>query len=222
MLQDIYFVMVQVSVFIVALPFLIGVVRWKRHTELQRVLFWYFCFLLPLQLVANWLAAENYNNMPFAHLYTVVEFVVLLWIFRSGGRKVWQKEVFWVTLSLFGVWVVVDLIFFESLMEYDAYVRTTEGVFMIILCLHWLVTVMQELRILQLTRTFLFWVSAGLLFYFSGNLLLFIYGEMVLELAESVSYAIWTIHAFLNISLYITYTIALLCPPDQKISSQFS
>lgn len=214
-----YFIAVQIAVYIVALPLLAGALRWKRHSRMQRLLFFYLCLLFPLQIVADQLAAHQINNMPLAHLYTALEFGVLLWIFRLGWPRPWRAAFFWGILGAYYAWTLLATLFLEPLHTFNAWGRSTEGFLFICISLAWFIAVMQELRIVRLYRSFMFWISAGTLLYFAGNLLIFIFGQSILAMDTATSYEVWTIHAVLNILLYFIYTISFLCPPDRKISA---
>ena len=75
---------------------------------------------------------------------------------------------------------------------------------------------LNELRVPQLARDPLFWVSAGLVVYSLSKLLIALFSNYLLEhYSQRLSLTVWTIHGLLTIMLYLCYLRALWLRPQK-------
>ena len=215
-------ILFEISTYSILIPLLTGVVRWRKLIPEQKILCLFIIIASVIQLVASFLASHQINNLPLLHLFTVVEFGALCWIFHLGLPRWFDQRKAVLLISLFTVFALVNVLFWQDLTAYNSYSRGLSAFFMVLLALYYFVTVLRELQVTNLAESFMFWFCTGVLLYFSANLLLFLYSSMIAQMDVDTNYQIWGIHAVLNILLYLFYTIALWSKPEQRISAKFS
>lgn len=157
-----------------------------------------------------WTTTGHANNLPFFHVYILVECILLLMVFRhlltpTGKLRPWLVTALTFTL----VWLL-NVLFVEGFWGYPAYIHALEAVVLIVLVVLWFAKILREKVVKKPARTFGFWLCTGLLIYFSSNLLLFVFSTFVVQQSARVFDAIWGVHAILVILLYLIYTIAIL------------
>lgn len=157
-----------------------------------------------------WVHQFGNSNMPFYHVYILVEYLFLLKIFsllfdNYIGSKVWIL----ISIGFILTWIG-NLVFIQDWYTFPDYIHALEAIIILILIALWFVKMLKEKIIKRPERTFEFWMCSGLFLFFSGNFLLFLFSKFLMTI-DMVSYdAIWIIHTILNLILYIMYTIAIL------------
>ena len=206
-----------IAFYIPLLPALLALVKWRSMNASQQ----WFSILLWLILIISFsgriwtletdLWTRKTNNMPFFHVYILVEYLMLLQIFRLFFKGS-IKDRIWLLLAVgFTVFWLINVLVLEGWWAFPDYIHVLEVVVMLVIISVWFRKMLKEKVILKPERTFEFWVCAGLVIFFSGNLLLFIFPKFMLDSAWNGMFkAIWRLNSVLIILLYIIYTIALL------------
>lgn len=200
----------------IIVPALLAWLRRKHGDREQRLLGKLIGFSILIEFLAllvggAWLGL---NNLFLLHLFTVVEFGVLAYLFAPYLSHYIRPRAFQGLIVGFAVFAVLNSIFIDGIMRFNAFARAIESVLVIALVLLYFYTLLRSLEIKHLDRSPLFWVGAGSLIYFSGSLFVFIYSNKILS-STSSSFTIWGIHAFLNILHNIFYAIALWVRPNK-------
>ncbi len=166
-----------------------------------------------------------HNNMPIVHLYTIIEFYILLSVFYYNKRKLLSNKSYWGLIVGFLIFALWNILFYQGIWKDNFLVRSLEGMILITFSVYYFYDLLKGLNILYPERTFMFWFSTGILIYFGGNLMLHLYSshltEIAMESAEKLKiwHQIWVINYILNIFLYISYSIAFLCKEPKTIRS---
>lgn len=204
---------VHITTFTILIPIIIGITRFSK---LEKETKWLWYMLIPVALIQFFsIWWQNYvmkNNLPFFYLYILIEILFLAKLYGLYLKESKFKLFIPITTLLF---VVVFFIRFitnwESIWEYSTYLRTLEGMIVIIFASSYFVHEYRKQEVMYLQRSASFWISGGLILYFSCNLLLFGFSELVFSQEKSIFQSIWVIHTIVLILLYISFTIAFLC-----------
>jgi len=201
------------SAYIIILPSILAVWRFRNGDREQRILslliFISVLFEFACLIVGS---VFHQNNLIYVHIFTVIEFGFLAYIFKPSAQKVISEKGVLFSIAGFTVFAILNSIFFESTLKYNAFARAIEGVLIIFFILVYFYTLLKSLEIKSLESAPLFWIAVGTLLYFSGGLFIFIFSNYVLPFG-STSLLIWAIHAFLSIVLNLFYTLALWVNP---------
>ncbi|MGE3799805.1 MAG: hypothetical protein AB7H80_02175 [Candidatus Kapaibacterium sp.] len=200
-------------------PLIVGLIRFRQLSSGQRLLVYFICFVIVNSVAAEIVGQVYGNNLILYHLFTFVEFFVLVYLFRRSMRRI-PTIVFAVPAIIFtvvGVWSVVTEPF-----ELPDLSRIVESVILISFSLLFFYSALRYLEVQKIERTFNFWISGGVLLDFTGNLLLDAFGNYIAQTSDHVYYTVWTIHTIFNMILYPLYGVALLCKDPTPPSSQSS
>ncbi len=207
-----------IAFYIPLLPALLALVKWKSLNASQR----WFALLLWLIVIISfsgylWVRETKHNNMPFFHVYILVEYLLLLQIFRLFFKGS-IKDRFWLLLAVGYtlVWLF-NVLFLEGWWAFPDYIHVLEVVIMLVIISIWFRKMLKEKVIRNPERTFEFWICAGLVIFFMGNLMLFIFPKFIIN--KGVFIAVWRLNSALIILLYIIYTVALLWVKKAKTLS---
>lgn len=209
-----------IAFFIPLLPALLSLVKWKSLNASQR---WFSILLWLIILISFsgylWNLKTKQNNMPFFHVYILVEYLMLIQIFKLFFKG-YIKDRIWLLLAVgySTIWFV-NVIFLEGWWAFPDYIHILEALVLLVIIAIWFRKMLKEKVIKKPERTFEFWVCAGLVIYFSGNLLIFIFSKSLIGYGNEVFYAIYNFNSALIILLYIIYTVALLWMKKAKTLS---
>lgn len=210
----------EIAFYLPLLSALLSLVKWKSMNASQR---WFTLLLWLIVLISFagefWTLNFKQNNMPFFHVYILVEYLLLLQVFRLFFKGS-IKDRIWLLLAVgFTLIWLVNVVFLEGWWAFPDYIHVLEILVLLVIILLWFRKMLMEKVIKKPERTFEFWICAGLLIYFSGNLILFIFPKFILDEGKQTFQAIWKFNSVLNILLYTIYTVALLWVKKTKTLS---
>ncbi|MDC8002453.1 hypothetical protein POV27_00185 [Aureisphaera galaxeae] len=203
--------LVYTAFFITLVPAVLAAFKWRLMQEHQRwfsVLLWF----IVVNSFAGWIwtLQTGRSNTPFFYVYILVEYLILLQVYRFMFSESIKKQI-WVILAIgFSVIWLIDVFTGKGWWGFPDYIHALEAVILLVIVAKWFLKMLKEKTVLHPEKTFEFWLSAGLLLFFSGNFLLFAFPKLMLTAGKEVFEAIWKVNAILNILLYTIYTVALL------------
>ncbi|GAB5557609.1 MAG: hypothetical protein SchgKO_18220 [Schleiferiaceae bacterium] len=171
-----------------------------------------------IQFLALYLGIEGSgNNMPLYHLYVGIEFF-WIWILLKPIIPTPKNSsaLFIGALLAFEVFVIINSAWIQDMSEYPSFTRTTESILIIAVSIYYFYSTLIQKMEKNLLRSPFFWLASGLLIYFSCNLLLFIFGNYISDRSSPLFRSLWSVHAVLNILLYLSYSVAVLCNPKSN------
>ncbi len=155
---------------------------------------------------------ENKINVWLFHIYTLVEFTLLILLFTRWQTNQLIKKVMTVNLPLFVIVWILSKSYIESWTQLDNFTASIESVFLIGASTITLYQLNSDSKILSF-KDYRFLISTGVLIYFGSNL--FIFGMSNLM-------DVWPIHSAINILCNILYAITFLCQHPRLSFSGFS
>ncbi|MEO1449924.1 MAG: hypothetical protein AAFV07_10375, partial [Bacteroidota bacterium] len=157
------------------------------------------------------------NNLPFLHVYTIVEFILIISIFYHG-KPGWLSIEAYVGLLVGGVSIALgNIVFFQGIWEVNSFSRSLESISLILICLLFFSYTLRKLDELNFSRSFMSWFATAILIYFVANLLLFIYSDFIVgnnivtERDQRIFQIVWSVFNLMNLVRYVLFSIALYC-----------
>ncbi len=192
-------------------PLLIVVLRgdalWK-HTA-TRILVVSTAFSVVFATIEAILFHQSRNNLPFLHLYTFLEYLVLAafyYVVLEGSP--YRKIIPWISIGyvLLSIW---STIFYQTIWQVDSLMRGVESGCLLAYCMLFF---MNQFGSEEKTKDTiekkrlrsLLWVNTGYFLYFASNLPLMLFWARLQELSRSASLVVWAVHAFIA---YLTYAL---------------
>lgn len=202
-----------ISVFTLLVPTGISIRKYHHLSTSFKGLAWYLYASCCTELLADLLARGQQNNLPLLHLFTVIEFTLLVWCL---GQLLSTSKYFILFLQLiFILFASINALYFQDIWHFNTNARGLECLLLIIFSLKYYHQLFVALKVTQLEKDPGFWLSTSILIYFSANLFIFIFSNVILLDYIDFLGKIWWIHSSLNILFYLLLSISLLCNRTQ-------
>lgn len=202
------------SMYSVIIPFVICLAEYTDLTDLQQSIGLLVLLTCLGEISIYLLTVLGINNLPAVHIFTVLQFIVLVWIMKKGLSSYFPKNVFQGLIIGFVLFALIDAFFLNGWYNFNSYSRPLASFILPFLALCFFYKTMKELKISSLEREPLLWLSIGIIIYFPSSLLVFLFTNHV-KTSNEVLLTLWGIHAIFNIILNATYSIALWIKPPK-------
>ncbi|MDY8135173.1 hypothetical protein [Aquimarina sp. 2201CG5-10] len=204
------------SVFLIA-PLILSIFRYKFLIDQQKKLLFLICITIIVEIVSWILWYQKMNNLPLYHFYTIIEFLLIVNIYKTVLSKTFPKWFFNFLSIGFSVFAIVNILFLQNLNTFNSNATTLLSILVIFFSLSYFYTLLKEVRYSALETNPMFWINSGFLIYFSSNLILFFINNNLFKGSTEASYLVWGLHAIVNIVLTLFYTIALWVNPKKQL-----
>ena len=156
------------------------------------------------------LGSQKINNLWMMHLFTPIQFGLLMWIFSFWFEGP-IRSVALLSIPIFTLFWVIMLLFFESFTQFNTYTRPVEALVLIVVSGYTLYKTNKEdaETIFRMPR---FWVASGTLIYFSGMILLYAVSNNLLAMSMETLRMVWlTIQTSSQIMSNLLFIGGFLC-----------
>lgn len=205
-IRDIFF---EFGPMVIFLPLLISIINYKKYPAALKNITYYLVVSASAQILSYILWKQHKKNLPVLHIYTLVEYAVLL-SFYSTTLKGFLSAKFFLSLAGIGLlFFMSDSLFIENIYAYNTYARSTEALVFIFLAMCWYIKIVSTIEDDILLLNALKFINSGLLIYFSGSLVLFSLSNIISGLSPGMKLNIWTLHALFACILYLLIAIGL-------------
>jgi len=204
-------VIIEIAFYIPLIPAIIAIWKYPNMQAHQKWFAYLLWSILIISFVGDvWLRFTEKSNMPFFHVYILVEYLMFVKIFHHIlGPKHKTSKWYILAFAFTSIWIV-NVMIGEGWWGFPDYIHALEALVILGLVFLWFAKMLQEKKILRPEQTFEFWMCSGLLIYFSGSFLLFLFPKFLIKTGPEIFDAIWEVTSILIILLYILYTVALL------------
>ena len=200
-----------IALFIPLLPAIVATFKWKLLINYQRLFTMMLWSILLISLCGElWSIVTRKSNLPFFHLYILIEYIFLINILKYILQKEIKQHVWQTLLIGFSVIWVFNISIGKGWWSFPDYIHALEALIIVTLIVIWFKKILREKILANPEKTFEFWICTALLFFSSGNFLLFVFSEFLMTIDLVAYEALWKVHLALNILLYLMYTVALL------------
>lgn len=191
----------------IALPLATAIYKY-RHLHAPVKVFALYLLLNGLcNFVADALAGRDINNLPLLHVYTPVEFALLLLYYRGIMGNVGIARYTYIIVALFTGFCIINSLLLQSIYRYNSYAKPLSGIIIMVYALYYFkLSLDSETGVVESQKPYL-WLNAGLLLYFGGSFFLFAYANLIPE--QFMNTLMWNIHATLVLIMYLLFTTGL-------------
>ena len=198
-----------ISSWIGLLPLIIGLFYIKKLNPPIKVI-WVYCLLSVIsERIIFFLWKHHVNNMPFFHVFTVLEFLLFYLFFKLELGDSFDKIYVKVIAIAFPLFCIVNGVFFQNILEINTNTRPLEAAILIFFTGRGMILSLAPNMIPKFVFSYFVWVCGALLIYFSGSFLLFILTKSLNNSNLSAYKIGWSFHAVLNIIFYCFLSIAI-------------
>jgi hypothetical protein len=194
---------------IIFLPLILALKYRRNYPQEFKYILYYLVLSVITQAVSFILWKLKIRNYPVLHVYTLLEYAVLLQFYRAVLKGFVSKTVMAILLYGFLMFSVADSLLIESIHVFNTYSRTIEALVFTTLSIAWFMKIVTESEEEKLRLKGVTYFVSGFLVYFSSSVILFSYSSYVDQLSLGARMNVWLIHTFLIFQLYILMTIGL-------------
>ncbi len=194
--MNIYYVIMYIGMTASILPVLSGIFYFQRLSPAFKILLVYLSCSMLSNLVALFFASNGQNNYIVFHFYTLIETLLLLWIFSRWQSAPLMRRLLLSGAFLFGILWVISKITLENFQEMDFFTSSVGHMILAFASVYTIIHLAHETKEKLLWES-IFWVSIAVLFYTGGTI--FIY-----SISRQVIHEVWFIQ---NIVVTIYYLV---------------
>lgn len=187
----------------VLIPMLVACCRYRHWHAPARMVLAYLVLSATFNLIAR-LTAHT-NNLPYLHVYTVLEFGLLFAFFRSLMREPLARGLFLAGMLGFPLLAGLFLLTSGSLYTFNDVPRFVSSMLITVVSIFLLLKDISSVK--NEFSMFLFLVLTGLLLYYATCSTLFIFSNKLPYLPKARATLFWNIHATFNLIMYLFMAI---------------
>jgi hypothetical protein len=197
------------SSWIGVLPLIIGLLHFKRLNSPLKVI-WAYCLLSVVsEQIIFFLWKHHINNMPFFHVFTVLEFLLFYLFFKLELGNSFNKPYIKLIAIAFPIFCLLNAVFFQNILEINTNTRPMEAAILIFFTGRGMFLSLTSNNTSTFVFNYFVWVCGALLIYFCGSFVLFIITKFLNHSNMSAYKIGWSYHAILNIIFYCFFSIAI-------------
>jgi hypothetical protein len=194
---------------LIFLPWLLALSKQGRNTPAVRAIFHYLTAAVITHLLSFALWKLKKNNLPLLHVYTVVEFLLLLRFYFLLLQDFFPRLFFYILGFAFPLLSILDSLFVENIFSFNTYSRSVEALIFIFLSVSWFVKSVSRIGNNESDIRPLHFITSGFLIYFAGSVVLFSFRDIISQFTRRFLMNVWSIHTLLLVILYILISIGL-------------
>lgn len=195
----------------ILIPIVIGLIKSVHKKAPSKTIFFYLIFATLIYIVSRILGYHGINNLPLLHLYTIVEYIFILWYFRAALNEVKASKVIGILMVVFPILSILDLLLIQDIFQFNSYPRPVAALIIIGLCMYYFFRYSGNENKKSWSSVPLNWISSGLLVYFCSGLIYFAFLSIITKHASAAIYYLFgTIHATLVLLMYLLFAMGFL------------
>jgi len=195
------------AVFVLSLSVILSTLNFNKLQKPYIRLLYFLVWNLFIEISARCFAIFEINNLPLLHLYTLGEFILFSWFYKSLiSKPTFLLRKLDISILIGAILILVNSVFFQGIYGYNSIAKTI--VQLIIICFAVLFFYNQtEIRTESNTISkSLSLINSAILIYYSGSLFIFMTSQM-LKMYPDWKEVFWAFNAVLNIA----FQILILC-----------
>ena len=205
---DIYYI----SIFIVVIPFVIGLLTFRHFTAELRMFFLFVAYGVFNEFISAFIVkiiGVN-NNLPLHHLYGLITFLILGIFYRYLLAGYIKQKWIDIIIVLYTIYYLINSLFLQSIYEYAGVARAIGTFVILLLIILYFAKVMQEAKIRNLFAEPVIWISGGLLIYYAYNLFYFILFNLLIDFSMEFAELVTFYRVGVNVLVYTMISIAFV------------
>lgn len=197
-----------ISISTVLVPILVAIVQWNKIPKEIAALRWLLIASIIFDLIMLKMSSLGMNNLAVGDVFMFIQFIILLYIFS----RQFARQILFIAAGL-----IVALFYAVGLFTDDfiappvvALIRSgaVESLFMITASVALFYKLLNELKIVNIHRLPILWISFATLFYYSGNLFVFLTSGYLEDYPDTLILT-WMFHNVLNVTKNMLFAVAL-------------
>lgn len=193
------------------IPIFMGMQSKKHCTKQSLIILFYLIFCFIINISSSIIGSYHINNLPLLHLYTLVEFLLILSYFKATLRNAYSLNLIKLLMVLLPVVNIGTLLYTHDIFNFNTYPRTISALIIISLSMLHLFEINDSDRENSWATGSLNWYSTGLLIYFCSSLVYFAFlNTLTLHTNQSIYNLFSGLHATLVLVMYSMFSVGFI------------
>ncbi len=163
-------ILVELSIYTTYLAAFLGLLFFRKLKGEIKILVFLVFFKVFSEIVTSALSANGIRNLFVTHIYAPIELIFLALMFAEATKTYISKKIYYYSILIFLIFSVINVIFFESINNFNSLGRTLQSVFVIGFCFIYFFQLLDQLQVKYVQELPFFWVTCALMLYFAGSL----------------------------------------------------
>ena len=193
------------------LPVAFATFNFKSPDRSKRLLSWLVVFSAIIGISAHIMGYHfGKPNLWLLHVLTIIEFILVSLIYRPYLNSQLADVLLVAFPILAGINSLYIFVSLDIDRSFNVYARSIESFCFMVYSVIFFAQVLKEMKIKNLERHPVFWISCGIILFYATNFFIFIFsGDLFRTVNIPTWYQFWKLHAIFVIVLNVFYTIAL-------------
>lgn len=209
-LDTIYFHTANIALFCLCINVALCLLYWKKLNTPLTYLAYFLIWNVSIEvlvLIVN--ALEYKNNLPLLHVYTLGEFILFLFFFKSLlDKPTFFKTYFWHFLIGGSLLIIGNSIFLQSIFVFNSFAKTFVQLTIITLAIVYFYNLVENQRFTATISKSIRLINSAILVYYSGSLFIFMCSNVYYENAQIYD-IFWIFNALLNVLFHLLILVGL-------------
>ncbi len=187
------------AVFVLSITVVLCALQFNKLEIPLRRLFYFLIWNLVIELLARVFMYSGINNIPLLHLYTVGEFILFSWFYKSLITKPSSLLRRFGAFMIIGVaLLVINSLLFQGIYDYNPIAKTAVQIIIISYAVIYFYNLTENHSESSSIEKSLSLINSAILIYYSGSLFIFMTSQMLKTYPEWRA-VFWAFNAVLNI-----------------------
>ncbi|WP_461303529.1 hypothetical protein [Aureisphaera sp.] len=184
---------------LVALNSLLCIIAYRRMNVPLKRLSYFLFWNLFIEILAITFMKLGHNNLPLLHLYTLGEFLLFSYFYKSLLNKPKPFQLFFpLFVAGISVLIILNSIFVQSIYGFNTIAKTLVQVLIISYSVLYFYNLVENQKASNHIAKSLRLINSAIMIYYSGSLFIFMCSKISFENTETYI-VFWAFNAILNV-----------------------
>jgi hypothetical protein len=197
------------AVLVLSVNVLLFSLKFKELNAPFRGLFYFLILNLLTEILAFIFSEYEYNNLPILHCYTLGEFILFSFFYRSLSYKPnFFTRHFWLIIGTGSLLIIANSLFFQPIFGFNSTAKTGVQISLIVYAVIYFYNLVADEQFAQLKSKSLRLVNSAVIIYYSGSLFIFMFSQISFG-NEAIFKLFWIFNSFLYVTFHLIIFTAL-------------
>ena len=208
-LNSIYFHTANIALLCLCINVVFCILYQKKLNVSFKRLFYFLIWNLIIEILAILFTYLGYNNLPLLHIYTLGEFLLFSYFFKSLiDKPIFFRRFFIYFMIIGSLFIVSNSFFFQPIFEFNSYAKTFVQVTIIGYAIVYFYNLVENPSFSSQVSKSLRLINSVILIYYSGSLFIFMCGQVSFGNTQ-VYIMFWIFNAVLNFLFQLLILVGL-------------
>lgn len=197
------------AVLVLSVNVLLFSLKFNELNRPFRALFYFLILNLLTEILAFIFSECGVNNLPLLHGYTLGEFILFSFFYRSLSYKPnFFTRYFWFIIGIGSLLIIGNSLFFQPIFGFNSTAKTGVQISLIVYAVSYFYNLVADEHFAQLKSKSIRLVNSAVIIYYSGSLFIFMFSQISFG-NEDIYRLFWIFNSFLYVGFHLIIFTAL-------------